>query len=75
MKQPVSSFRVGESGKIVSIDSYELQLTLMRLGMVPGEVFELTEVAPLGDPIALRVGDSKIAIRKSDAQKVIAEKI
>ncbi len=72
---PVSEFRTGESGKITSIETYELKVAMMRMGLVPGEIFEMAEIAPLGDPISVRIGETKIAIRKKEAGKIFAEKL
>ncbi len=40
---------------------------LMELGLVPGTRVRLTRVAPLGDPIELRVRNYALSIRRADA--------
>jgi Fe2+ transport system protein FeoA len=43
---------------------------LMELGLVPGTVVEVIRVAPLGDPVELRVRGCELSIRKSEARSV-----
>lgn len=40
---------------------------LYEFGLLEGECVELLAVAPLGDPIEVRVGNSRISLRKSEA--------
>lgn len=40
---------------------------LMELGLVPGTRVTLTRVAPLGDPLELRVRNYSLSIRRSEA--------
>lgn len=42
----------------------------LELGLLPGASVEVVRVAPLGDPIAVRVKDCQIAIRRSDATQI-----
>jgi ferrous iron transport protein A len=43
---------------------------LYEFGLLEGERVELLAVAPLGDPIEIRVGGSRISLRKSEAAGV-----
>jgi ferrous iron transport protein A len=40
---------------------------LGELGVFEGEVIELLGVAPLGDPMEIRVGDSRLSLRREEA--------
>ena len=40
---------------------------LMEMGLVPGTVISIVNVAPLGDPIELEVRSSRISIRRHEA--------
>ena len=46
---------------------------LMEMGMLEGDEVELLAVAPLGDPIELRLGDSRLSVRRADAARVEVE--
>ncbi len=43
---------------------------VMELGLVPGTRVELVGVAPLGDPLELRVRGASLSIRRADAAEV-----
>ena len=46
---------------------------LWELGLLPGTLVEVVRIAPFGDPIAVRVKDAQIAIRKSDALRITVD--
>ena len=43
---------------------------LMELGLVPGTRVRVTRVAPLGDPLELRVRDYALSIRRAEALSI-----
>ncbi len=43
---------------------------LYALGIVPGAVVDVLRLAPLGDPMQIRVGGSLISIRRTDAADI-----
>ncbi len=43
---------------------------LKAMGLVPGTRFSVTRLAPLGDPIQLRVRDSALTLRKDEAHQL-----
>lgn len=46
---------------------------LMELGLVAGKVVTYIRQAPLRDPIQVKVGDSSLTLRKSEAALVTVE--
>ena len=56
-------------------DLGELRARLMELGVLCGEPVQLVRAAPWGDPLEIRVGDTMIALRKTDAAKIEVEPI
>jgi Fe2+ transport system protein FeoA len=46
---------------------------LMELGLVPGTQVTLVAVAPLGDPLKLRVRGCDLSIRRREAQAIEVE--
>ncbi|OQX50382.1 MAG: iron transporter FeoA [Epsilonproteobacteria bacterium 4484_20] len=56
-------------------DIGELRNRLMELGVLCGEPVQVVRIAPLGDPIEIRIGDEHLALRKEDAQKIEVEAI
>ena len=60
--------RVGARGRIRSIRGEPVLVQrLGELGIFEGEVVELIGVAPLGDPIEIRIGDSRLSVRREEA--------
>lgn len=43
---------------------------LYELGLFEGERVELLAVAPLGDPLEIRLGNARLSLRKADAAGV-----
>jgi len=58
----------GDKGKIVSFNPglTEYRKRLLALGVLPGTPFEVSRVAPLGDPVEIKVRGSQISVRKGE---------
>ncbi|MFA5120446.1 ferrous iron transport protein A [Zavarzinia sp.] len=48
---------------------------LMAMGLTPGVSFEITRVAPLGDPVEIRVRGYAMSLRRAEADLVVVEKL
>jgi ferrous iron transport protein A len=78
---PLGLARRGFSGRIQSIQvgdgthglsAAELERRLLELGIVEGAEIEILHEGPLGrDPIALRVNDATIALRRREAMAIL----
>jgi len=63
----------GEKGKIVSFSNdgdIDLKRHLLGMGFVKGSEITLEKVAPLGDPIKLRIKGYSICLRKNEAENI-----
>jgi len=49
----------------------EQELTLMEMGCIPGEPVLVEMIAPLGDPLAIKIAGYYLSIRKADAEKIL----
>ena len=68
---PLSRLRAGSSAIIQAHDeSSDFRITLMEMGCVPGEPVSVEMVAPMGDPLAIRIAGYYLSIRKQDAEKI-----
>lgn len=47
---------------------------LMVMGLTPGTPFTVVRVAPLGDPVQIRVRDSSLTLRKDEARALRIER-
>ena len=72
---PLSEMNVGETGRVVGFEGNvrALRAKLLALGLTPGTECHLYRVAPLGDPLELRVRGFALSLRKSDAARVRVE--
>lgn len=68
---PLSALAPGESGEIVRVESAAGHgRRLMELGLVPGTRVEVVRIAPLGDPIELRLRQIHLSLRRVEAGTV-----
>ncbi|MFM1897694.1 MAG: hypothetical protein RLZZ385_2768 [Pseudomonadota bacterium] len=71
----LSQTRAGDECLVLDIaaEHPELRSRLYALGVIPGCRVKVLRLAPLGDPMQLRVGASFISIRKTEAAAVAVE--
>lgn len=67
----LSDLKIGERGIIKEFTDPSLSVKLMEMGCLPGEAIVLERIAPLGDPIAVRVSGYQLSLRKAEASQVI----
>jgi len=54
------------------VEAGDLEGRLLEMGFVEGEEVEVLHLGPVGkDPMAVRVGDAVVALRRHEAQAVI----
>jgi ferrous iron transport protein A len=54
-------------------EQQDFQSRLYALGLYPGVMVDVMHVAPMGDPLQVRVGHTLLSIRKSEARLVRVE--
>jgi len=70
----LQALKPGEKGKIVRIDIRGgIRRRLVDIGVVSGTEVEVERVAPLGDPIEIRLKGFHLSLRKEDAAKIQVE--
>lgn len=69
----LSQLKAGSIGKIKGFESSELELKLMEMGCIPGETVAVEKIAPLGDPISIRIAGYSLSLRKNEANQIILE--
>lgn len=67
----LAQLRKGEKGIIDSFTDIEVSLKLLEMGCLPGEMIQVKNIAPLGDPIAIAVGGYTLGLRKAEASAVV----
>ncbi len=74
MSTTIASLKVGETGVIKEVSLENIPLSLLEMGCMPGENVELLQIAPLQDPLYIRVNGSHLAIRKETANQILITK-
>lgn len=54
-----------------NVDS--IPLKLLEMGCLPGNLVELIQIAPFGDPLYLNINGSHLAIRIETASQIIVD--
>ena len=71
MKPSLAELPLGQRAEIVSIDcERRLSRRLMEMGLLPGTEVRVVRVAPLGDPIELRVRNYSLSVRRAEAANI-----
>ena len=63
--------KIGQKGLIDSFTDENISLKLMEMGCTPGEEVTLEKIAPMGDPIAIKVSGYTLSLRKAEASTVL----
>ncbi|HAK11839.1 MAG TPA: ferrous iron transport protein A [Chitinophagaceae bacterium] len=71
----LSEIGVGRRVKISSIENDDNLIKLMEMGCVPGEVVQVEQIAPLGDPISISVAGYSLSLRISEAESILVEEL
>ena len=71
---PLGKLKEGETGVIVDLGPGDLSLKLLEMGFLPGEKIQVDKIAPLGDPISVKIGTYLLSIRKEEANVVLVRK-
>jgi ferrous iron transport protein A len=64
----------GQSAEVLSVSGDPaLVQRLYEMGLLEGERVEVVARAPLGDPIEIRFGNSRLSLRKAEASFISVE--
>jgi ferrous iron transport protein A len=67
----------GKKGQLIKITNILVEGVMRRrlfdLGFVPGAIVEVVRKSPLGDPIAFKICQTLIALRKEESQRIVGE--
>jgi Fe2+ transport system protein FeoA len=70
----LGELKKGDKGKIVRITgSGNVHKRLMDMGLISGSEIEMQGVAPLGDPIEIKVKGYNLSLRKEEAASINVE--
>ncbi|WP_293894897.1 FeoA family protein [Flavobacterium sp.] len=73
MQTTIYSLKKGEKAIIKDFDIDIVPLKLLEMGCLPGNLVELLQIAPFGDPLYLNINGSHVAIRIETAREIEVE--
>jgi ferrous iron transport protein A len=75
MGMKLSEVTAGKTVIVKSIVNDEIFLKLMEMGCVPGEKIMVDQIAPLGDPISIRIAGYHLSLRINEAENILVEEV
>jgi len=68
---------VGDRGRVAGYaeGGRAYRKKLLSLGLTPGAELEVMRVAPMGDPVEIRVRGTSVSLRKREAEALRVEKV
>ncbi len=74
MQKLLSELKVGESGKVLSVEGEKkIRRRLFDMGVTPGTEVYLRKKAPLGDPIEIAIRGYELTLRNAEAACIMVE--
>jgi ferrous iron transport protein A len=73
MLKKLSEIETGKKVRINSFEANDIFLKLMEMGCLPGEIVIIEKVAPLGDPISIKVAGYSLSLRLNEAETILVE--
>lgn len=72
----LSELKIGESAVVTAVGGEGiLRRRLLDMGITPKTKLMVRKMAPLGDPIEIRIRGYELTLRKEDAAKITVEKL
>ena len=70
----LSELKPGDRTRVVSVDGEgDAVRRLMDLGLIRGTAVEVVRMAPLGDPIEVRIRGFMLSLRRTEADHITVE--
>lgn len=73
-ERALDKLKPGEKGKVVKVSGGEgISRRLLAMGVIRGTAIEVERVAPLGDPIEVKIKSYHLSFRREEAANIIVE--
>jgi ferrous iron transport protein A len=67
---------IGVKARVISVSGAgSVARRLMEMGVVPGAPVSVVRIAPLGDPLQIRVRGYHLALRRTEAQTILVSAV
>jgi len=73
LQTTIDLLKIGDKATIVDFDIEAIPLKLLEMGCLPGNIVQLLQIAPFGDPLYLDVNGSHLSIRIETACQITVE--
>lgn len=71
---PLNQLKPGQKGRVVKINLRgKFRFKLMDMGLINGAQLEILGLAPLGDPMEVKLKGFNLSLRKEDARLIMVE--
>ena len=72
--KPLSEMKAGEKGRISQVGgSGQIHRRILDMGVIPQTTVEVERIAPMGDPMWIRLKGYQLSLRKEEAANVYVE--
>jgi len=77
MNLTLADLKIGETGRVMNLSRANpiYRQKLLAMGLTPNTHFVVKGVAPLGDPIEIRVRGYRLSLRKNEAEVLQIERV
>lgn len=77
MEKTLADFAVGEMGQVLGFTkgAVAYRQKLLAMGLVKGTEFQIARVAPMGDPVEIKVRNFSLSLRKEEAKSLRVEEV
>jgi ferrous iron transport protein A len=77
MEKTLADIAVGTSGTVLgfSKDTKDYRQKLLAMGCIKGTTFQVVRVAPMGDPVEIRLRDFSLSLRRDEARALRVEEV
>lgn len=75
--QALSELKIGETATITGYQACDKHYRhkLLSMGLTPGQTIELIRIAPLGDPVQVKLRGYVLSLRKAEASVLKLEAV
>ena len=71
MNMTLNELNIGDSAVIQAVGGEDaLRCRLLDMGLIPRTIVTLQKIAPMGDPLEIRVRGYELTLRVEDAKKI-----
>jgi ferrous iron transport protein A len=77
MEQTLADISVGEKGMVLGFvkGTQAYRQKLLAMGLIKGSEFEVARVAPMGDPVEIKLRGYNLSLRKDEAKALLVGRI